>query len=107
MFKQQTTPAAVNGASHADALCASSKQDWDRSLEIPIHLTSARAIADLVFTVCGSSSDGSDSLIDSLETRTLSNAMYAIMEHLDAAEEVQRDLDRARLDKVAKASAGH
>jgi hypothetical protein len=107
MSEQQTTPAG-NGASHADPIAsASSKQDDDRSLEIPIHLTSARAIADLVFAVCGISSDGSDSLIDSLERRTLSNAMYAIMEHLDAAEEVQRDLDRARLEKVAKPSAGH
>jgi hypothetical protein len=80
----------------------------DRSCEVPIHLSSARAIADMIFILGGSASDGSESRIEELEMSTLSNAMYSIMEHLDAAEEVQHELDeRERLERVAKASVSH
>lgn len=68
----------------------------DYSLEIAIRLDNARAIADLVETVCGSSVDGSDSLVEELGSGTLRAAMHCIRQEIDAAEALihrQTDFD--------------
>ena len=60
----------------------------DRSLDIACRLGNARAIADLVQMVCGSSLDGSDSQIDELARDTLRAAMYCIQQEIEAVEEL-------------------
>ena len=58
----------------------------DRSLEIANHIGTARAIADLVQIVAGGRLDGSDNRVDELGNTTLYEAMFAIVENLEAAE---------------------
>jgi hypothetical protein len=58
----------------------------DCSLEIALRLDNARAIADLVQMVCGSSTDGDDSHLSELTEVTLRAAMHCIRQEIDAAE---------------------
>jgi len=100
-------PTAINGAS--PDLLADFKAD--RSLDIACHLLSARAIADLVFILCGSEADGSGSHIDELAPTTLSDAMYCIMQNVDGAQYLRRQMDEREIQRkvaaAAKASAAH
>jgi hypothetical protein len=109
--KETTT---TNGASHPDHVAkyeawAAALEPRDRSLEIACHLGNAKAIADLIFIVCGgSSANGEDSRIDELARNTLSTAAYCIMENVAAADELYHEaLACERMEKVAKASTGH
>ena len=84
----------------------------DRSLEFAIALDNAHAIADLLFTVCGSNQDGSDSQIErKLAVNTLSSAVYCIMQNVETAQEIEREkIDRslaAKQRREEEASAGH
>jgi hypothetical protein len=101
----------TNGASNPNRkdnydAWAAALEPRDRSLEIGCHLGNARAIADLVYTVCGSSTDGSDSRIDELMTATLNNAMHCIMQQVEAADELIHESYACEGGK-ATASAGH
>lgn len=108
---QNTT--ADNDASHPDPKAkydawAAALEPWDRSLEIACHLGNARAIADLMYLACGSLKDGSDSRIDELLANTLGIAVNCIMENVEATDELfHEELACERMEKVAKASAGH
>jgi hypothetical protein len=57
-------------------------------------LGTAKAIADLVEAACGSAADGSESLIEELAPTTLKAAMFAIQEHIQLAEDLQRRQDK-------------
>jgi hypothetical protein len=121
-MSNEKLPPLVNGASHTDLIAEYNAQTaalqagsssrtasgaQDRSLDITCHLGNARAIADLVYTACGSASDGSDSLIDELGSNTLSCAMFCIMQNLDDAQQLHDDQERNRNGGASSPKIGH
>ena len=105
-------PAIIEHAARLAALRSNSAPDTDpsdRSLEFAIALDNARAIADLIFHVCGGSSGGEDCQIDGLAKNTLSAAVHCIMVNVETAQEIEREAAEQRQRKVeaAKASASH
>jgi hypothetical protein len=102
-----------NGASRPEPLAefkaraSALRPDPHISSDPGIHLENARAIADLVFVVCGCGKDGSDSDIDELAPNTLSVAMFCLIQEIDTAQELQREIDeRERLQRKEESAGG-
>ena len=93
---------AVNGAT--DHPLAELKAD--RSLDIAIHRSTAKAIADIIHICTGCAADGSDSRLDQLDVRTLPALVFAIewrLEEADKLEEEERQRHEAARGNAAPA----
>jgi hypothetical protein len=96
---------AVNGAT--DPLA---ELKADRSLDIAIHRSTAKAIADVIHICTGCAADGSDSGLDQLDVRTLPALVYAIEWHLEEAdklEEEERQRHEAARGNAKGSAASH
>src|ERR1700678_4157883 len=82
--------------------------DSDQSLEIAIHLSSAKAIADIIHICTGCADDGSESRLDELAVQTLPALVCAIQRHIEEAEQLQIEEDkRARAESRQRAEVPH